>query len=106
MSATETPNQVVFCNNCGTANPRHAAICCNCEHVHARIMDVPVEAQPTIVIEKWFWIALRAACGLALCIARMVPKSGTSIVRQSCKATSNIVIPRSHCSKVRCLVTE
>jgi hypothetical protein len=79
MSATETPNQVVFCNNCGTANPRHAAICCNCGHVHARIIEVPVKAEPAIVIEQWFWIALRVICGVVLCIARVVPKSGTSV---------------------------
>jgi hypothetical protein len=79
MSTTEAPNQLVFCNNCGTANPRHAANCCNCGHVHARIISVPVEAERAIVVEQWFWIALRIICGVSLCIARAVSRSGTTV---------------------------
>ena len=80
MSATETPNEVVYCNKCGTANPRHAAVCCNCGYVHARTIEVPREEQSGIVLaEQWFWIALRIICGVALCIGRVLPTSGTAL---------------------------
>jgi len=41
MSATKTPRQVVFCNNCGTANPPSSVVCCSCGHVHARPIALP-----------------------------------------------------------------
>jgi hypothetical protein len=80
MTTTETPHEAVYCNNCGTANPQHAAVCCNCGHVHARIVEVPREAQSAIVVvEQWFWIALRIICGVSLCIGRVLPASGTTL---------------------------
>jgi hypothetical protein len=80
MNTTATPKEVVYCNNCGNANPRHAAVCCNCGHVHARIIEVPREEQRAIVVvERWFWIALRIVCGVALCIGRVLPTSGTTL---------------------------
>jgi hypothetical protein len=79
MSATGTPDAVVYCNHCGTANPPRTAVCCNCGHVHARVIEVPRGAQSAIVVEQWFWIAIRIICGVALCIGSVVPISGAPI---------------------------
>ena len=78
MSATEAPAEVVYCNQCGTANPSRSAICCSCGHVHARTMET-VEAKPGITLEQWFWIVLRIVLGVAICIGRAVPMSGVEI---------------------------
>ena len=79
MSATETPREVVYCNQCGTENPPRSAVCCNCGHVHAREIDVPREPQRAIVVERWLVIAIRILCGVTLCIARAVPMSGATV---------------------------
>lgn len=62
MSVTETPKEVVYCNHCGTANPPRSPVCCNCGHVHARVIAVSPETKSVIVVEQWFWIAHRR-CG-------------------------------------------
>jgi len=42
------------------------------------MIELPREAQSSIVVvEQWFWIALRIACGVALCIGQVLPTSGT-----------------------------
>lgn len=79
MSATETPKEVVYCNHCGTVNPPRSAVCCNCGHVHARVIEVPPEPKSAIVVEQWFWIAIRIVCGVSLCIGSVVPLSGTAV---------------------------
>ena len=79
MSAIGTPEAFVYCNHCGTANPPRAAVRCNCGHVHARVVEVPHGSASTIVVEQWFRIALRIACGAALCISSVVPISGATM---------------------------
>ena len=80
MSATGTPNDAVYCNNCGTANPPRSAVCCNCGHVHARVVEVRDAPTPAIVtIEQWFWIGLRITCGVALCVEGVLPASGSTL---------------------------
>ena len=44
MSTTETPREVIYCNNCGTANLPRSVVCCSCGHVHARPIPLPDQA--------------------------------------------------------------
>ena len=79
MSATKTPGELLYCNHCGTPNPPRAVVCCNCGHVHAREIELPPEKATAIVVEQWFWVTLRIVCGVTLCIAGVVPTSGTTL---------------------------
>ena len=79
MDTTEAPKEVVYCNHCGTANPPRGAVCCNCGHVHALQIAEPPMKESALVVEPWFWIALRIICGVALCIGGVVPTSGTTV---------------------------
>jgi ribosomal protein L40E len=79
MDMTEASKEVVYCNHCGTANPPRAAICCNCGHVHAREIVVPPPKESAIVVEQWFWIALRIICGVGLSVGGVVPLSGATV---------------------------
>jgi hypothetical protein len=74
-----TSSEVVYCNNCGVANPRNSAICCNCGHVHAITSNTPQQVEPVVVVEQWFWIVLRIACGVVLSIGYVLPRSGTTL---------------------------
>ncbi len=77
MAETKTATEAVYCNNCGTANPRNSVVCCSCGHVHAITLQVPEQPEPAIVVEQRFWVALRFACGAYLCIVDVIPSSGT-----------------------------
>ena len=79
MSETQTIKEVVFCNHCGAENPPRSAVCCNCGHVHAREIELAHGPEKTVVLERWVVIAVRIICGVALCIARVVPTAGTTV---------------------------
>ncbi len=79
MGTTGASEKVVYCNHCGTANPPRAAVCCNCGHVHAREIVVPPPKESALVLEQWFWIALRIVCGVGLCVGGVVPLSGATV---------------------------
>lgn len=71
--------EVVYCNHCGTANPPRSAVCCNCGHVHAREISSATPKEGAVVVEQWFWIALRIVCGIGIGLGGTVPISGTTL---------------------------
>jgi hypothetical protein len=79
MDTTETSKEVIYCNQCGTANPLRTAVCCNCGHVHAAQLALRTHKDGVVVVERWFWIILRIACGVAICVSTVVPTSGAVV---------------------------